>query len=118
MKSAPRWKVLEWILNSSKSKPVELIRKSFRLCALTLPNDGQEDDQISCFKPGRPCKASCEILNQEMKLLTDESLHINLFSWDMEDSDTDMEDANEEINITGSDEKEDKIFYFFYSWFI
>ena len=53
-----------------------------------------------------------------MKLLTDESLHINSFSWDMEDSDTDMEDANEEINIIGSDEKDGKNLYFFYSWFI
>ena len=71
--------------------PVELIAISCRSCALTLPNDEQEDNQISCFKPGRPCEAIREVLNQHMKLLTDERLHINSFSLDITDSD--MEDA-------------------------
>ena len=71
--------------------PLDLITKSCRSCALTLPNDGQEDNQISCFKPGRPCEAIREVLNQHMKLLTDERLHINSFSLDITDSD--MEDA-------------------------
>ena len=70
MKPAPRPRVVEWILNSWKSMPVELNAKLFRSCTLTLPNDGQEDDQISCFKLGRPCEAGREILNQQMKLLT------------------------------------------------
>ena len=70
MKPAPRRRVVEWILNSWKSMPVELNAKLFRSCTLTLPNDGQEDDQISCFKPGRTCEAGREILNQQMKLLT------------------------------------------------
>ena len=39
MEPASRRKVIEWILNSWKSMPVELIAKSFRSCALTLPND-------------------------------------------------------------------------------
>ena len=91
MKPATRRKVVESISNSWKSIPVELISKSCRSCASTLPNDGQEDDQISCFKPGRPCEASREVLNQHMKLLTDESLHINPFSRDI--TDYDMEDV-------------------------
>ena len=93
MKSAARRKAPEWILNSWKSMLVELIAKLFRSCALTLPNDGQEDDQISCFKPGRPSEAGREILNQQMKLLTDESFHINPFSRDITDSN--MQDAIE-----------------------
>ena len=76
MRPAPRHKVPEWILNSWKSMPVKLITKSFRPYALRLTNDGQEDNQISRFKPGRPCEAGREILNQQMKLLADESLHI------------------------------------------
>ena len=102
MKPASRCKVIEWILNSSKSMPVKLIAK-FRSCALTLPNRKQGDNQISCFKPGRPCKGDRKILNQEMKLLTDYSLHMNPFSRDI--SDSDMEDANEETNIIESDEE-------------
>ena len=106
MKTAPRRKVVEWILNSWKSTPVELIAKSFRSCTLTLPNDGQEDGQISCFKPGRLCEASRETLNQQMKLLTDESLHINPFCRDITDSD--MEDAGEETNTIESDKEIDE----------
>ena len=42
-----------------------------------------------------------------MKLLTDESLHINPFFRD--NTDSDMEVANEEINIIESDEETDEI---------
>ena len=44
---------------------------------------------------------------QQMKILTDESLHSNPFSRDITDSD--IEDANEEANIIESDEEIDKI---------
>ena len=44
---------------------------------------------------------------QQMKLLTDESLHINLVSQDITDSN--MEDANEETSIIDSDEEIDEI---------
>ena len=63
-------------MNSWKSIPVKLITRSFRLYALTLSNEGQEDNQILCFKPGRPSEAGREFLNQQVKFLTDESLHI------------------------------------------
>ena len=86
---------------------VELIAKSLRPCAFTLRNDEQEDNQILCFKPRRPCEAGHEILNQQMKLLTDESLHISPFSRDITDSD--MEDSNEETNIIHRDEEIYKI---------
>ena len=107
MKPAPRRKVVKWILNFRKSMLVELIAKSFKSWALTLPNDGQKDGQISCFKLARPCEAGREILNKQMKLLTDESLHINPFSRDITDSD--MEDANEETSIIESDGEIDEI---------
>ena len=46
-------------------------------------------------------------MNQQMKLLTDDSLHINPFSRDITDSD--VEDAHEETNIIESDEEIDEI---------
>ena len=42
-----------------------------------------------------------------MKLLSDESLHINPFSWNITDSD--IEDANQEANVIESDEEIDEI---------
>ena len=87
--------------------PVELIAKSFKSWALKLPNDGRKDDQISCFKPGGPCEADREILNHQLKPLTDESLHINPFSRDITDSD--VEDSNDETSIIESDEEIDEI---------
>ena len=69
MKPGLRHKVVKQILNSWEFMSVELIAKSLRPCALTLRNDEQEDNLISCFKPRRPCEAGHEILNQQMKLI-------------------------------------------------
>ena len=82
--------------------PVELIAKSFKSWALKLPNDGQKNNQISCFKPGGPCEADREILNHQLKPLADESLHINQFSRDITDSD--VEDSNDETRVVEIDE--------------
>ena len=102
MKPGLRRKIVEWILNSWKSMPVES-------CALlTLPNGRQKEDQISCFKLGRPCAAGCQTLNQQMKLLTDERLHINPFSQYITIN-SDIKDVNEKTNIIESNEKIDEI---------
>ena len=51
IKSSPRKVIVEWILSAWNDISCETIRKSFKSCALTTALDGDEDDQIHCFKP-------------------------------------------------------------------
>ena len=61
IKPLPRKVIVEWILSTWNDISCETIRKSFKSCALTTalkqrfghphPHDGNEDDQIHCFKP-------------------------------------------------------------------
>ena len=69
----------------------------------------KEDNQISCFKPGRLCEVGRQILNQQIKLLIDEShgdssTHLReIFTV------SDVKDEDKETNIIERDEEIDKI---------
>ena len=47
----PRKVIVEWILSAWNDISCETVRKSFKYYALTTALDGDEDDQIHCFKP-------------------------------------------------------------------
>ena len=49
-KPPPRKVIVEWILSAWNAISCETNRKSFKSCALTTAIDGDEDDQIHCFK--------------------------------------------------------------------
>ena len=70
LKAPLRKCVVQWILTALQSLPEELIIKSFRVCALSLPNDGSCDDQIHCFKPEQPCSAGRELLKSQLRILS------------------------------------------------
>ena len=42
---------------------------SFEACALTIPNDGSQDNNIHCFKADQPCHAGMERL-QSLNIVT------------------------------------------------
>ena len=44
----------------------EIIIKLFRCCALSIQNDGSEDNEITCFKPGKPLSSGLERLKAAM----------------------------------------------------
>ena len=44
-----------------------MIRKSFKVCALTSVIDGSEDKDIHYFKEQQPCHAGLELLTQQIK---------------------------------------------------
>ena len=52
--------VCEWTLEAWRELTPELIKKSFRVCAVTLSVDGVEDDQITCMKEGHPAAAAAK----------------------------------------------------------
>ena len=56
MKGPSRQQMIEWVLEARKKLPAEVIKKSFKVCALSSNLDGSEDDQITCIKHG-PCQS-------------------------------------------------------------
>ena len=51
IKTPPRKVIVEWILRAWNDISCKTIQKSFKSCALTTALDGDEDDEIQCFKP-------------------------------------------------------------------
>ena len=45
LKTVPRT-IVQWVVDGWKVLPADLIKKSFRCCALTLPTTGEADDEI------------------------------------------------------------------------
>ena len=54
MKLVKRRMVLDWILAAWKSLAKEMIESSFKKCALIIDDNGDEDNQIRCFKTRNP----------------------------------------------------------------
>ena len=86
-----------------------MIRKSFRCCALTLATDGSEDEEITCFKEGKPCAAGKRVLEEQMKLFNNpESRDINPFLVDDNDIGAAMPDI-EAVDSDATDDDEDNL---------
>ena len=66
----PRKNVVEWILHGWAQLDPELIRRSFKACALTIPTDGSQDNNIHCFKADQPCHAGLEKLQSLNDIVT------------------------------------------------
>jgi len=69
-KALPRENVVEWILHGWAQLDPELIRRSFKSCALTIPNNGTQDNNIHCFKADRPHHAGIEKLHSLTDIVT------------------------------------------------
>ena len=57
LKAPPRRKIIEWILEAWKNVRIDVIKSSFKSCALNIAIDGSEDELIHCFKENQPCSA-------------------------------------------------------------
>ena len=56
--------LMDWVGAALEKLDKEIIRKSFKLCGLSLKTDGSEDDFILCFREGQPCAAGRDALTQ------------------------------------------------------
>ena len=65
MKPVARRLVLDWILTAWKALPKEMVESSFKKCAITIDDNGEDDEQISCFKPGKPCAEGYKVLKEQ-----------------------------------------------------
>ena len=103
MKPVPRRLVLDWILTAWKALPKEMVESSFKKCALTIDDNGEDDEQISCFKPGKPCAEGYKVLKEQMTIFSEQQNTANAF----EITDSDVEDAQFPGNILSDDEEDD-----------
>ena len=67
MKAPSRGLLCEWVKSSWDEISTEMIKNSFKSCAITTRVDGSEDDVIHCFKENQPCAAGRSLLAQEME---------------------------------------------------
>lgn len=71
----PPWKtIVEWVLTTWARLPIEVIKKSFKSCALNLGVDGSQDLEIHCFKKCQPCEAGAEQLKAKLSVLDEPTL--------------------------------------------
>ncbi|CAO4373366.1 unnamed protein product [Caenorhabditis nigoni] len=64
MRAPPMDVYLQWIVDAWKSLPDELIKKSFKGCALTTFPGGSEDHLIHCFKTNSEVPSGLDALNK------------------------------------------------------
>ena len=88
LKTSPRRAILQWILDARAELPTDVIKNSFRSCALNLPVDGSNDDFIHCFKESQPCSAGRAMLCMQLGILREPEI-ANPF----ECTDSDVEEA-------------------------
>ena len=58
----PLKQIVRWILKAWSDLDREIIIKSLCCCALSIQDDGSEDNEIVCFKPGKPLSSGLEHL--------------------------------------------------------
>ena len=66
MRGPPLEQIVQWILKAWSDLDKEIIIKSFCCCALSMQDDGSEDNEIACFKPGKPLSSGLEHLKAAM----------------------------------------------------
>ena len=101
----PRTKIVQLVLESWSALSKEVIVESFKSCALNIANDESEDEIIHCFKPKDPCHAGPQQLKLQLSVLDNRSRD-NPFE---NISDSDVEDAVDDLNVRSDDENDIKI---------
>ena len=94
----PLKQIAQWILKAWSDLDKEIIIKSFRCCALSIQDDGSEDNEIACFKPGKSLSSGLERLKVAMSEAAKELV----------DSSTESDIGNDLDLIIDSDREEDE----------
>ena len=78
----------------------EMIIQSFKGCALTTVVNGNDDHEISCFKPRKSCVDGSKMLEQKVTAFCDVQQDQNPFDF----TDSDVQYANIKKYIISEDE--------------
>lgn len=81
----------------------DMIKKSFKVCGLSVKSDGSEDHLIVCFREGQPCAAGREALTQ-----------VRQQSWEdhgqaAEEEEDEEELFNNELVVLDDEEEEEEV---------
>lgn len=111
MKAPQRTLLVNWVVQAWNEIPDDIIKKSFKICALTTNPDGSEDELIQCVKAGEPCRGAWDILMQIRDQELVDNQMVNSFQQLeidedqtaqneglIEDSDEDISDSEENDN--------------------
>ena len=101
MKPVPQRLVLDWIFTAWKVFPKEMVESSFKKCVLTIDDNGEDDEQISCFKPGKPCAEGYKVLKEQMTIFSEQQ------NTGFEITNSNVEDAQFPGNILSDDAEDD-----------
>ena len=91
-------------MNFMELSPIAYLISSIKIYALTVGSNGEEEEEISCFKPWRPCADGYNVLKEQLMIFSAQENTHNPF----EIPESDVEDAQFSDNIT-SDDKEDNV---------
>ena len=109
LKASPRKRTVQWVSESWASLLAEVIKESFKSCGLKINVDGSEHDAIHCFKESQPCAAGRQMLKSQMEVLKDLEDETNPFLLSISVTDSDIEEAGNEIFVLDKDETEDEL---------
>ena len=103
MRGPPLNQIVQWILKAWSDLDKEIIMKSFRCCACSIQDDGSEDNEIACFKPGKPLSSGLERLKDAVaeaaKELVDPFTELDIENDADIDSDREEDEDIEKNNI-------------------
>ena len=100
MRGPPLKLMTQWILKAWSKLDREVIIKSFRCCALSVAVDGLEDDEISCFKPGKTLSSGLERLKNAMEANKEAEVDpFEINDSDVEDNPDDFIDDDEDEDV-------------------
>ncbi len=107
LKAPSRSLLCQWVKSAWEALPTESVKKSFLSCAITTSTDGSDDHEIHCLKPGQPCEAGRQVLQQEMATMNedheDENSNVDPFA----DTEDEEEAENNELLVDNDEADED-----------
>lgn len=95
LKSPSRSLLCEWVKMSWDAVPTATVIKSFLSCAITTSPNGDDDDEIHCFKAGQQCEGGRLMLQQEMARFNEvsEGIEEDPFASDEDQEETELNEA-------------------------
>ena len=93
----PLKQITQWILKAWSNLDKEIIIKWFACFTLSIQDDGSKDNEIACFKPGKPLSSGLKRLKAAMTEVAKELV----------DPFTESDIENDPEHVIYSDRKED-----------
>ena len=98
MRAPSRKQMIDWVLVAWKKLPAEIIKRSFKICALSSSLNGSEDQDLMCIKLG-----PLESLLPKLQALGNQRDEVDSFECMISEDNLAQEDS-EELKIVDDDD--------------